>query len=149
MKEFVTAVKATAEDDEAIAGQPVHIKVDDREVTFSPATTGQIAILLAGTADSSSTVQGIASSINFFFALLENPDDVRYFKTRLLSRKDPFDTEQITDIVEYLVEEWTARPTKQPSDFQPSQQSDGRKSTAKRHHKGSSHSTSDQTVSTT
>jgi hypothetical protein len=133
MKEFVTAIKAVESTDEAALGTPVTIKVDDREVTFSPATSGQIAILLAGASDSSTSVTGISSAINFFFSLLDNDDDRRYFKVRLLDRTDPFEAEDVTQIVMYLVEEWSGRPTKQPSDFLPSQESDGQKSTVKRH----------------
>lgn len=127
LKEFVTAAQST--DGNEVLGTPLRIKVDGRKVGFLPATQGQIAILLAGTSDSADTGDMVASSINFFFALLENRSDVSYFKKRLLDRADPFEADQISEIVAYLVEEWSARPTKAPSDYMQSQSSGGQRST--------------------
>lgn len=135
VKQFTTAAKAAEHDPEAVLGAPITIEMDGREVTFQGATQGQLAVLFAGASDTTSKTQNIASTINFFFSLVEDEDDVRYFKVRLLDRKDAFDADDVADIVMHLVEEWTANPTKQPSDFMPSQKSDGPKSTARQPHK--------------
>lgn len=132
IKEFTTSAKAAADDDTGALGKPIQVTVDEREVTFYPPTEGQLAVFFAGASDSSSQVNAVASTINFFFSLLDD-DDIRYFKVRLFNRKDPFDAENIVEIVEYVIGEWSARPTKQPSDFMPSQSNTGRTSTARRH----------------
>jgi hypothetical protein len=152
VREFSTAARVAVVRDEGDRPLPVTIKVDDREVTFQPATEGQIALILAALSDTSGALNGIATVINFFFSLLDPDrldvddeedddfqavvrrldDDVRYFKLRLLDSKDPFDGGDIVDIVVHLIEEWTGNPTKQPSDFMQSQKSGGQKSTAKR-----------------
>lgn len=149
MKEFITAAKAAADDPDAVEAEVITFQVDGREIEMLPPSEGQVAILLAGASDMSSGTEMIASSINFFMSLLAHPKDVTYFKRRLLDRNDEFGAENIAQIVEWLVEEWTARPTKQPSDFTPSQQSGGRKSTGHKRHAASTRSSSVPTASAT
>lgn len=159
-KEFNTAARKALASTDAELPQPVTVTVDSREVTFQPATEGQIALILAALSDTSGTLNGIATVINFFFSLLDPTklevqdgeddsgladamskldSDIRYFKLRLLDGNDPFDGGDVIDIVSYLIEEWTAHPTKQPSDFMPSHKNGGRKSTARRSVTTSSH----------
>jgi len=128
LKEFTTSARAA---EEARIGLPVTVKVDDREITFSPATESEMAMLLAASSPTGNTVEAIADTINFFFALVEDEDQHSYLRGRLFDRGDPFDVSDIADIVVYLVEEWTARPTSSPSDSTPSRRSAGRRSTAR------------------
>ena len=129
MKEFVTAAKDTfgeTSDDDKIT-----FKHDEREVTFYQPSDGQLAIMLnMGGRDMSPQQAG--TFIQLWFAMMDEPT-VRYFQTRLMDRDDKgFDLETeggVFDIFEGLVEEWSARPTKQPSDFQPSRRATGPKST--------------------
>jgi hypothetical protein len=153
VREFNTAARTAVVRDDGDQPLPVTVKVDGREVTFQPATEGQIALILAALSDTSGTLNGIATIINFFFSLLdpsklesEDEDDdealervraqldsdVRYFKLRLLDHDDPFDGGDICDIVIHLIEQWTGNPTKKPSDFMQSQKHGGPRSTAKR-----------------
>jgi hypothetical protein len=132
IKSFTTSGKSVEQNGTPM-GEPVAVDVDGREVTFVPPTTGQWAVTMAGGTDSSSPSDQVATQINFFFSMLD-PKDVAYFKHRLFDREDPFDVDNIADIITYLLEEWAARPTKQPSDYLPSQRSGGKKSTATRPH---------------
>lgn len=132
VKEFVTAAKATEGEETGVLGSDLVVTVDGREILFFAPTEGQLALFMAGASDSTSQVGSIASTINFFFSLLDD-ENVRYFKVRLFDRRDPFSAVDVVDIVEYLVGEWSARPTKQPSDYMPSQSSTGQRSTARRH----------------
>lgn len=130
MKEFVTAAKAAGRD----VQDDVTVKVDDREVTFRAPSQEQMAILIASVSATGNDIQGIAEIINVFFDLVENTDEdspqSRWMRHRLFDRDDEFGVDELTDILLYLIEEWTGRPTKQPSDYLPSRKSGGRKSTA-------------------
>lgn len=131
IKQFRTAAKAQVDNEEA-TGEPLEVDIDGRAVTLLPPTAGQLGLALTGNSDMASTPENIASSINLFFGILED-HDAKFFRRRLFDRADPFDIDQIAAILEYAMEEWYGRPTKQPSDFLPSQHSTGKKSTAKRH----------------
>jgi len=130
MKEFVTAAKDTfgeVDDDDKITF--LH---DGREVTFFTPSDGQLAIMLnMGGREMDPKMAG--TFIQLWFSMMDD-DTLRYFQSRLMDRNDrAFDLDSeggVFDIFESLVEEWSARPTKQPSDFQPSQRATGRKSTA-------------------
>lgn len=148
MKEFLTAVKTAADSPDAIEGAPLPFKVDGKDFLAEPPTEGQIAAMLSGASDMSSTSEKVASALNFFFSVLHD-DDVAYFKRRLFDRDDPFGAGEIAEIVAWLVEEWAGRPTKQPSDYTPSQQNGGPRSTGQRRHKASTHSSSGQIASAT
>jgi hypothetical protein len=130
IKSFTTAARNNTDD--GVLGEPVDVEVDGRTVTFLPPTTGQIAVTLAGSSEMATDSELAAAQINFFFSLLEKRD-ATWFRRRLFDRSDDFDIETIGEIVEYLMEQWSARPTKQPSDYLPSQRSGGKKSTAVRH----------------
>lgn len=132
IKEFVTSAEHAADSDEALLTKDIAVTVDGREVLFFAPTEGQLALFMAGASDSTSQMSSIASTINFFFSLLDE-ENIRYFKVRLFDRNDKFGAVDVVKLVEYLVGEWSARPTKQPSDFMPSQSPTGQRSTARRH----------------
>lgn len=131
MKEFTTAAKAVAASNEGVVGEVLVAKVDGREVTFNPPTEGQMAVLLAASAGLMSDAEAAANIINFFFSLVGD-DDSRYLRQKLFHSEDPFGLEEIKDITMWLIEEWSGRPTKSPSDFMPSRQAGGPKSTQRR-----------------
>lgn len=129
MKEFITAARDTFE--ETSDDEKITFMHDGREVTFYQPSDGQLAIMLnMGGRDM--TAQQAGTFIQLWFAMMDEPT-LRYFQSRLMDRDDKgFDLESeggVFDIFEALVEEWSARPTKQPSDFQPSRRATGRKST--------------------
>ena len=124
VKEFITAAKEASEEDESI----LEFTVDGVECRAYPPKDGQLAVLMATTASHSSENEQIAGIINFFVAVLDD-DTHTFLVSKLLDRKDPFGIEQVQDIMSWMVEEWTARPTKSPSGSTPSRSSGGRKST--------------------
>ena len=141
MKEFVTAARDTlGEVDEKSA---LTFKHDDKEVTFYEPSDGQLALMMAmGRRDMDAKTAG--TFISLFFEMME-PETQRYFENRLLDRHDTFNLSGeggILDIFQYLGEEWGARPTKRPSDYQKSQRSTGRASTGSTRAKASTSSRS-------
>jgi hypothetical protein len=139
LKSFTTAARSSEE--RALDGLPVEVDIDGRNISFLPPSDGQFAIALAGTSDLNTTTEQAATQINFFFSLIEREEDGKHLRRRLFARDDDFGIEMIADIITYLMEEWSARPTKQPSDFLPSQSSAGTRSTAARRHRASTSST--------
>jgi hypothetical protein len=146
MKEFITAAKddiGVVNEDEAIT-----FKHDGREVTFYQPSTGQVAIMMAMSGRDMKGKEA-GTFINLFFGMMEE-DTARYFESRLMDRTDSFDLDSeggIFDIWTELSEEWSARPTKEPADFQPPQRATGKRSTAPTRAKGSTSSRSRSTAS--
>lgn len=140
MREFLTAAKEDFEPEEQ---NEVRFKHDGKEVVFFEPGTGQAAIMMTfgrGSNDHEQT----ATFITMFFTLMDNATR-RYFEDRLMDPKDPFDMDTeggVFDIWEALAEEWSARPTREPSDYQPPRKASGRASTASSRAKASTSSTS-------
>ena len=126
MKEFTTAVNEAekSEEDEGL----VEFMVDGELCTAYRPSDGQLAFLMASTGRHSSTEEQIAGIINFFVAVLDD-DSHNYVVSKLLDRKDKFGIEQVQEIMEWLVSEWSGRPTKSPSGSTSSPPSTGRSST--------------------
>lgn len=112
MKDFITAVKDVEDQDEGTDGQIVFM-VDDWEVTAYRPGTGQLGVLMAMTLNTSETEQ-IAGIINFFASVLDDASH-HHLVRRMLDRRDPFGIEEVTEIMQGLVEEWTGHPTQQPT----------------------------------
>jgi hypothetical protein len=138
IKSFVTAAKSAENRAALNEALPIEVEIDDRKITFFPPDDGQFAIALAGTGDLVDNATMASTQINFFFSLIHDEKDHAHLRRRLFDWRDPFGVENVADVIEYLMEEWSARPTKQPSDFLPSQSSAGKKSTAVRHRSTSS-----------
>lgn len=128
MREFVTAAKDTLGevDEDSI----ITFKHDGRDVTFFEPSTGQQAIMLTmGRRDMDKKQAG--QFIALFFEMMDEETE-RYFEGRLMDRRDTFDLDGeggIMDIFEGLIEEWSGKDTKQPSDYQPPRRATGRAST--------------------
>lgn len=124
MREFTTALKeVTGEAEEAM-----HFTVDGRELTCYPPSEGQLAVLMASIGRHSALAQQIAGIINFFVEVMDEPSHA-YLVGRLLDRTDPFGLEEVTEIMDWMIEEWTGRPTQSPSVSTRSRQSGGQRST--------------------
>lgn len=124
MQEFTTAVQEVSDD----ASDEIKFKIDDREITAYQPQDGQLAMLLASIGRGSSETDKIAGAINFFVAILSEPD-AAYVETRLFDRKDQFGLAQIEEVMEWLVEQWSGRPTQSLSVSTPSPESTGPSST--------------------
>lgn len=131
MKEFYTAAKDTLGD--VTEEDLITFKHDGNEVTFYQPSAGQLAIManIMNGAKDDPVLAG--NFIQLFFAMMEEEDTLPYFRNRLMDRNDTFDIDGpggMVDIFKALTEEWSARPTKQPSDYQPPRRATGRASTA-------------------
>jgi hypothetical protein len=130
MKEFVTAAKDTlGEVDEESVITFLH---DGREVVFYEPGSGQAAIMMTMTRGEVDAEKA-STFLSLFFELMDD-DTRRYFEDRLMDRRDPFDLDSeggVFDLWEYLMGEWSARPTKQPSDYQKPRSATGKASTAR------------------
>lgn len=146
MKEFTTAAEATEDDNDAVVGEDIPFVLDGEEYTAYAPTSGQMGMILATAGGGGAEATG--AIINFVFSVLGDEAHAK-LRRRMFDRDDRFGLENILEMFESFVEEWTARPTKQPSDFKPSLKSGGRKSTRAAHGKGSSRSSSARTASTT
>lgn len=136
-KDFETAARAaTTTQEEEEAGLPFTVTEKDENGNVTARVTcrcfrpgdGQLAILMATTGRHSSQNEQIAGIINFFASVLDD-DSHTYLVNRLLDRKDEFGLEQVQDIMEWMIEEWTGRPTKSPSVSTRSPSSTGQGST--------------------
>lgn len=113
MREFTTqAQEAAARENDF--GEDITIKYDGREIEILAAGEGALAMLLAS--DGAPLTSKIAASINFFFSILKNSTDEDYFKQRMFDRDDPFGGNEVAELVQGIIEEWTADPTQSSSD---------------------------------
>lgn len=127
MKEFITAAEsqAAAEEDRE---DVVEFSVDGVLCRAFKPGGGQLGVLMAATSGHQPPQVQIAGIINFFNSTLDDQSS-SYLVNKLLERDNGFEIEEVQDILEYLVEEWTGRPTKSPSGSTRSQSRGGRKST--------------------
>src|SRR5690606_35790194 len=146
MREFTTALTSGTSEEPAVA-KAVTVVIDGREVTFLGPNTEELTLLMTAVSDTGTLDSAVSTSLNIIFDLIEKPEDARWFKGRLLDRRDQLNSATVTDIVVYLIEEWFARPTESQSDSSDSPPSTGQRSTGKRRHGASSHSRSARTAS--
>lgn len=121
-KEFITEVE------EKVAGgaQPVEITlgkktgetnedgtpvIERRNVLCHPPKEGQVAMMMARMGRHSSTPDKMAGIIDFFADSLDESDH-QYVVDRLHDNDDGFGISTVTQIMQYLLEEWGKRPTK-------------------------------------
>jgi hypothetical protein len=110
MKEFTTAVAEVTEDQEA----PMVFKIDGQELRAYKPTEGQLAMLMAQLGRHTSETTKVAGIIDFFTSVMDEKSH-QYVVTRLLSRDDPMELKQVEEVMEWMVEEWSGRPTKSPN----------------------------------
>lgn len=129
MKAFTTAAKAAAHERDLPIGPPVKFDFDGRTCTANAPTAPQLAVFLAAFSDTAQAQVSVTDSINFFHSRFER-EDAAYFKRRLLDPEDPFEFDEVVEIITFLLEEWSGRPTTSPSDSAPSRTATGKSSTA-------------------
>jgi hypothetical protein len=129
MKSFSTAAKAASHDKEAPIQPPITFEHDGRTVTASAPTGPQFALFLSAFGETAPETNRIFDSLNFF-AERFNRDDSSYFKRRINDPDDPFDMEALSEILTWLIEEWSGRPTTSPSDSSSLPTATGNDSTA-------------------
>jgi hypothetical protein len=146
MKEFTTSAKAAIEPDSI--DQPITFKVDDVEVRAYEPSPGQMAMMYSALSDLSTDNQRVAGIVDFFLGLLDG-DSRRVLAQRLMDREDPFELDELTEIMTWLIGEWSARPTRPSSASTPSPRRTGRKSTVAALNGGLTPGSSDSTASAT
>lgn len=124
MKEFTTALREVTEP----ADEPMEFSVDGQALVCYQPSDGQLAMLMASVGRHISKTQQVAGIINFFVEVMDEPSHI-YLTERLLDRTDPFGLEEVTEIMSWMIEEWTGRPTQSLSVSTPSRTNGGRKST--------------------
>ena len=145
MREFSTAARRSAP--LALEGsEPIEFTVDGDKYTAYPPTPGQFMLLMSAQAKGRDEVESVASIIDFLDGILDENAQAD-FRRRLMDRDDPFDFDTVTQIMEGLIEEWSARPTQSPSASSSSPANGGRKSTARRPSRASTSRTSPSTDS--
>jgi hypothetical protein len=141
VKEFVTAAKdSLGEVDEESKITFMH---DGREVTFFEPSTGQQAIMLS-MGGRTMDIRAMGTFIQLFFEMCDT-ETAKYLQSRLLDRNDPFDVGGeggMMEIFEAITQEWSARPTREPSGSPSPRRATGRASTASTRAKASNSSTS-------
>jgi hypothetical protein len=123
MKQFVTAAKESQD-----PTPELKFEVDGEEFISYPPTEEQLVFMIAAQADGYTTQnEQVAATINFFTNLLDSDSHTRLVR-RLLDRNDPFKFEQMMEILEYLIGEWSENPTKSSTGSTSSQVSTGKSS---------------------
>jgi hypothetical protein len=145
MKEFTTAAREVFEEEETTGVRPgdVEFKVkrefrnEDGEIETAERVCiahrpndGQVAYLMSQVNAHARLNNQIAGVINFFAAVLDEND--RYYITdRLLDIDDEFGIEEVQDIMQYLVEEWSGKSGRSSSGSTSSPKRSGARSTAR------------------
>lgn len=137
MPSFDTAVARATETEELEYNHEFDINErddDDRIVRtvkcwFREPDTGEIVMLLTDTQGRRANLsQRLAALVDFMTEVLDEPSQ-EYVVQRMLDPKDAFGLEDLTPILEWMIEEFGGRPTRQPSDYLPSRKTAGRSST--------------------
>jgi hypothetical protein len=110
--------------------EPIEFKIDDDIFVAYPPTPGQAALFMAAQAKNRDIPDHVAGVIDFFDGLLDE-ESREVFNRRLLDRDDSLDFDIVSEIIEALFEEWSARPTQPSSASTSSRKSAGSRSTAK------------------
>ena len=129
MREFVTAVE-DAVDQEENEEPGLVFSIDGEEMRAYKPTEGQFALLMMAMGRHASSQDQFAGIIDFFISVLDE-DSERYVIQRMQSRTNIIPLEKITEILEWMVEEWGGRPFQKPSASTSSPPKGGRKSTAR------------------
>lgn len=96
-----------------------------KTLTAHPPTSGQVALFL------SQQGQGGVSTVTALFDFLAAVLDQADYDVIEAQLREGLDVGVITEIIEYLIEEWGARPTQRPSASSRSRNGTGRRSTVK------------------
>lgn len=123
MRHFDTAARAA----KPAVSNPIAIEfeMDDDILTAYPPTAGQLALFLTG------NKQGGVGAIQAMFEFLDtclSDEDAKVIRDRLV---EGMEVEVVVELIAWLIEEWSARPTKSSSASSSSRKTTGQGSTAK------------------
>jgi hypothetical protein len=131
IKTFVSSAQAVSDDSRVLK-----TIIDDIEVSFVTPDLDQMVLITTLIENATSTIHAGAALVNIFFGLIKpddtpigldgeevEPDDVdddsvvffdytaRRLQAKMMDRHDPFGLIVIADVMRWLLEEWSARPT--------------------------------------
>jgi hypothetical protein len=134
MREF----KAAAQRD-AVLENPIEIEFSVVGTVFraNPPSSGQLTVFMASQADADDPTVIAKGMLELLAAVLG--EDYPAFEAMLKS--GDIEMSMVMDIIEYLTETWSARPTQRASALSPSRVSTGKRSTARPRPKASTPST--------
>jgi len=115
MKSFSTAAKAAGHEKDLPIGPDVQFEHDGRTVVAKSPTAPQLAIFLSAFGDTAEMGTRVVDTLNFYSSRFSREDGA-YFKRRLNDPDDAFDFADMSEILAWLIEEWSGRPTTSPSD---------------------------------
>ena len=104
----------------------IEFKLDDEVMTAHAPTSGQVALFIQH--GRFGGIQSVTSLFEFFSDVLDDAD-WRKVEAKL---RDGMDVDVLSEIVNYLIGEWSGRPTRLSSVSAPTPNGTGRRSTAKR-----------------
>lgn len=147
-KTFALSVAAANGDDPVDEAMPFMLEGTDAQLYAYQPTEGQLVLLLGAMNEYASNEQQAATVLDVFWSLLEE-DTVGVLKRRLRDRHDTFGLQDIMNIIEWIVEETSARPTRPSLASLPSRATSGHLSTGAVPRKRSTRSPSRPIASTT
>lgn len=126
-------------------GSEITVQVVDREVTFKEPVDTQVMVLMSYyTGEGEATAEKVGAALRFITNLMTDRSDA-FWLVRLMERGDSrFQTKDLSELFNYLIEEWGERPTQPASASQATQGSTGKRSTASSRRQGSTRKTSEQ-----
>lgn len=106
----------------------------------------QLGFVMARMTKRKAGYKEMATVINYVVDIFDE-ESADAIADRMMDDEDDFGLEDLIELFGDLVEAWSARPTKRPSDFTPSQKQGGKKSTARASARASTSQRSRQTAS--
>lgn len=140
IRSFGDAVKA-AERAEEDNEPSLVVDVLGREIELEYPGSGQVVFMTAALASTDGDITQVGEVVQFLYHLCSE-EDAQYLKRQLLDRKSGFDSEAVIELIEYITEEWSSRPTRNVSGSSQSRSRTGASSTGGARRKVSTPSTS-------
>lgn len=147
VKVFGDAAKAAAaadagRDEEDVVVVGIVNGDEVREIEFVNPGPGQLAYIAMAATSNWNDLELIGSMINFLMSLIEDDSNQRYMREALLDRRSGFEVpEDLQELLEHLLEQWSSRPTSPSSDSSARRRTSGGASTARSQSAGSTRGT--------
>lgn len=147
VKEFALALERELGDgqDELL---PFTMAGSDVQLYALMPTESDIALVAGAMSQYAEDAEKAVAVLDLFWSLMDL-ETARHLRRRMRDRKDPFGVPDVMNVLEWVVEEATGRPTKPSSGSTASQPSTGARSTASSQRKTSTRSRSRQIDSAT
>jgi len=134
MKQFKTAAKASSVMENPV---PVEFAINDTEYVANPPNSGQLTLFMAAQASG----DGGEIALAMLELLVVILGDEQYIEFENGLKDGTIEMEMVMDIIEFLTEEWSTRPTPSVSVSSQRRAATGKRSTAKPRKKASTRST--------